>query len=371
MQIRTWVVSFSLIVINTTCICQVITKSDLLDRSRNYYSKLNIFSVNILEKLKPPVAEDTTVSRFRCFIDNVSDNKLFLPSTKNNGILILGSEEYWVDLDSNIYRYTKTKDRKYTSYKKRYQFYPFVKVLDFFGRLRNINLSLTEIDSAFVLSNDSYLCEFRKSDFSIKRFVKFGYENKYKASWYEETNFSECVDNDSKTKELLTKTIEVVSSNANEKEYWVKKSHAAPITFGRSVFLNGNLSISNKGQFEIENKIIFLDFFYANCIPCYKSHPLVNELYEKRDSNFIVIGVDPDLSDTLHIDQFLERFKIKHPVIIGYDAVALSQLPGVVNGYPTFLLIDTDGKILEYHNGHSEKFLRSIEKKYLSNKKTK
>src|SRR4030095_5198526 len=106
----------------------------------------------------------------------------------------------------------------------------------------------------------------------------------------------------------------------------------------------------------------------SSCIPCYKSHPLVNKLYEDRDSNFLIIGIDPVLSDTLHINQFLERFNITHPVIIGEDAFQISQIPGVVNGYPTFLVIDIDGKVLEYWNGHSEKFLRDIEKKYLNKK---
>ena len=75
------------------------------------------------------------------------------------------------------------------------------------------------------------------------------------------------------------------------------------------------------------------------------------------------------LSDTLHIQQFLDRFSIKHPVVIGEDALKISRIPGVVSGYPTFLVIDLDGKVLEYKNGHSEKFIKDIERKYLNKKK--
>ncbi len=212
------------------------------------------------------------------------------------------------------------------------------------------------------------MCEFKKSNFSVKRFTEFGYDKKYKSSWYKETNFSECIENDTLTETYINKAIEIVSSGDNE-EYWTERKPVAPISFDRSILSKKNLRIVNGNVESFDNKIIFLDFFYSSCIPCYKSHPLINKLYENRDSNFIVIGIDPMLSDTLHINQFLERFNIKHPVLIGEYAFQISQIPNVVNGYPTFLVIDEDGKVLEYHNRHSEKFLRDIEKKYL-NKKT-
>lgn len=346
--------------------CQITSKNEVLKASKSYYESLKIFSVNVLEKLRPPIAEDTSISRVRCFVNNQANGKLFLWPKKNYGTFIMGLKEYSIDLDSNIYKYTKTKDRKYTAYKI-YQYYPFVEIVEFFDRLSNKSLSFTETDTEFILSNNSYLCEFRKIDFSIKRFAEFGYEKKYKGSWYKETNFSKCVENDTLAASYINKAVEIVSSGDNE-EYWTKKKHVVPISFDRSILNKRNLRIVNNNGESFDNKIIFLDFFYSSCIPCYKSHPLVNKLYENRDSNFLIIGIDPVLSDTLHINQFLERFNITHPVIIGEDAFQISQIPGVVNGYPTFLVIDIDGKVLKYWNGHSEKFLRDIEKKYLNKK---
>jgi len=366
MQIKKCVIIFNLVIYSTTCFCQVKNKAELLDRARNYYSNLKIFSVNILEKFKPPVAEDTSISRDRCIINNQANEKLFLFPDKNSGIFIMGIKEYWIDLDSNIYRYTKGKDRKHTAYNTRYQFFPFVEIVEFFDRLNNKSLSFAETDTEFILRNNSYLCEFRKIDFSIKRFAKFGYEKKYKGSWYEETNFSECVESDTLAASYINKAVEIVSLSDNEREYWTKKKYSAPATFDRSILNKKNMRIVNNNGESFDKRIIFLDFFYASCIPCYKSHPLVNKLHENSDSNFLVIGVDPDLSDTLHIDQFLERFGIKHPVIIGEDALQISRIPGVVHGYPTFLVIDKNGEVLEYKNGHSEKFLRDIGKKYLN-----
>ena len=360
----------AVVFISNFCFCQINNKSQVINASRNYYRGLKIFSIDVLEKSKPPVAEDTALARFRCLIDNENGIMLFLTSKKNYGILIREAKEYSIDLDSNIYRFTREKDRKFTSYNKRYKFYPFVKIAEFFDKLSSRTLSLTETDMEYVLSNDSYLCEFRKSDFSIKRFVEFGYERKYKGNWYEETNFGECIRNNTVAVNFLEKAVEVVSLTENEKEYWSKKKQIAPTTFDRSVFAKADLRVANYKEAFIEKEFIFLDFFYSSCIPCYKSHPLVNRLHANRDSNFLVIGVDPMLSDTLHIQDFLTRFEIKHPVVIGQDALQISRIPGVVNGYPTFLLIDKNGNILEYQNGHSEKFLRGIEKKYLSKKKT-
>jgi thiol-disulfide isomerase/thioredoxin len=370
MQIEKCIIIFTLAIYNVTCFCQVKNKTELLERSKNYYNNLKVFSVNTLGKVKPPVAEDTSISRDRCIINNQTKEKLFLLPNKNYGIFIRGIKEYWVDLDSSIYRYTKGKDRQYTAYNRTYQFYPFVEIGEFFDRLNNKNLSFAETDKEFILSNSSYLCEFRKNNFSIKRVAEFGYDKKYKSSWYKETNFSECVENDTLAASYINTAVDIVSLANNEKEYWSKEKHIAPTTFDRSIFDNNNLNAVNYKGVVIKNKVIFLDFFYSSCIPCYKSHPLVNKLYENRDSNFLVVGIDPMLSDTLHIQQFLTRFDIKHPVIIGQDALEISRMPGIVNGYPTFLVVDLNGKVLEYWNGHSESFLKGIERKYL-NKKSK
>jgi len=282
-------------------------------------------------------------------------------------MFISQSNEYVIDLEKKSYIYTRNKDRKHTAYNKTHRFYPFVEVNEFFNRIVNKKLSTSETNTEYILSNDSYIYEFRKSDYSIKRFAKFGYDKKYKGSWYEETNFSECAENDTLAAEYISKAVEIISLNDNE-QFLSEKKHTAPVMFDRSVFNKKDLRIVNGNIENIDKMIIFIDFFYSSCIPCYKSHPLVNKLYENRDNNFMVIGVDPMLSDTLHIQQFLERFNIRHPVVIGHDALQISRIPGIVNGYPTFLLIDINGKVLEYRNGHSEKFLRDIEKIYLNKK---
>jgi len=356
-----------ILTIPTSLFCQDINKEKLIVASEKYYQGLQIFSINIVEKIKPSISEDTAISRFRCLINNLKSSKLFLPSKKDIGILIVGSKEYLVNLDENRYDATKEKDRKYTAYNKRYRFYPYVETSNFFNRIKKENLTFSETETVYILGGSSYRYEFNKTNYSLKKVIEQGYDKKYNGGWYKETDFDPCVENDSLAESYVDRAIEIISQNNNEVVFTGEK-HEAPKIFDRSILNKKNLRIVNNNGESFDNKIIFLDFFYSSCIPCYKSHPLVNELYENRDSNFIVIGIDPVLSDTLHINQFLERFNIKHSVIIGEDAFQISQIPAVVNGYPTFLVIDVDGKVLEYRNGHSEKFLRDIEKKYLNKK---
>ena len=357
-------VAFLFVLVGQTNYCQINSKSEILKASRLYYESLKIFSVIVVEKFKPPVSEDTSIARHRCVINRTSGDKLFLGSKSNKGMFISNQNEFLIDLDENSYQQVKNKDRRFTAYSKLHQFYPFVDVGDFFSRISNRSLWISETSTEYILSNNSYLCEFRKSDFSIKRFAKSGFEKKYNGSWYEETSFSECTISDTLTENYIGDAKEIISFGENEKHV-VEKKHISAMFFDRSFFRN-DLKIANKEIGDISNKIIFLDFFYSSCIPCYKSHPLVNKLHENSDSNFIVIGVDPMLSDTLHIQQFLDRFDIKHPVVIGEDALKLSRIPGIVSGYPTFLIVDLHGKVLEYKNGHSEKFLKDIERKYLN-----
>lgn len=369
MKVQSILVAFLFLLLGQGNYCQINSKSEILKASKLYYESLRIFSVMVVEKFKPPVAEDTSISKHRCLINRLSGDKLFLGTRINKGMFIRNQNEILIDLDEKSYQHIKNKDRRFTAYSKLHQFYPFVDVDDFFSRISNKNLSIRETATEYILSNNSYLCEFRKSDFSIKRFANFGFEKKFNGSWYEETNFSECAENDSIAATYIDKAVEIVLSNENEEAYGKEKKHAAPKTFDRTILSKPDMRIVNYLPGNINNKIIFIDFFYSSCIPCYKSHPLVNKLHENSDSNFIVIGVDPMLSDTLHIQQFLDRFSIKHPVVIGEDALKISRIPGVVSGYPTFLVIDLDGKVLEYKNGHSEKFLKDIERKYLNKKK--
>ncbi len=361
--------SFAFAVMLTTItvpsFCQGINKEKLIEFSEEYYLGLQIFSVNTLEKIKPPIGEDTTISQFRCLINNIRGSKLFLPSKRDIGILIVDSKEYLVNLEESNYNVTKKKEQKYTAYNKRYQFYPYVETSKFFKKIKRVNLSFAENDTLYILSNESYRYEFDKVNFSLKKMIERGYDKKFNSSWYKETGFSSCAENDSLAQLYLDRAIKIVSGN-NDNLNLANEKHGVPKVFERTIFDKVNLRIVNGIVGNMKNKILFLDFFYSSCIPCYKSHPLINRLHDNRDSNFLVIGIDPVLSDTLHIDQFLKRFEIKHPVIIGQDALEISRIPGVVNGYPTFLLIDIDGKVLEYQNGHSEKFLKDIEKKYLS-----
>ena len=352
----------------TSSFSQSRNKQQILDASEKYYLRLQVFSINILEKIKPSISVDTTISKFRCFINNLKLIKIFLPSKKDMGILVIGHKEYLINLDESKFDIIREKDRKYTAYHKRYRLYPYVERIDFFSKLRKENLSVSESDAMYLLTGTSSRYEFDKTDYSLKKVIEYGYDKKYNSEWYKETNFSSCVENDSLCESYVERAIDIISKDKRESSF-ASEMHIVPKTFDRSILNEKRLRIINDSITNLRDKIIFLDFFYSSCIPCYKSHPLVNGLHENSDSNFIVIGVDPMLSDTLHINQFLERFNIKHPVIIGNDALEISRLPGVVNGYPTFLVIDKDGKVLEYQNGHSEKFLREIERKYLNKKK--
>lgn len=91
-------------------------------------------------------------------------------------------------------------------------------------------------------------------------------------------------------------------------------------------------------------KFVLLDFWGPWCKPCLKASPELKALSDKFHSSFQLIGVASD-KDSLNIISFLKDKKINYPNVFEPLEGSISQ-QFAVRGYPTFILIDPDGKII-------------------------
>lgn len=104
---------------------------------------------------------------------------------------------------------------------------------------------------------------------------------------------------------------------------------------------------------DLKGKIVLLDFWTYCCINCMHILPDLEKLEKKYPNELVVIGVHSAKfnaeKDSKNIREAILRYHIKHPVINDanhrlWDAYA-------VNSWPTFRLIDPEGKLVLGRSG--------------------
>ena len=116
---------------------------------------------------------------------------------------------------------------------------------------------------------------------------------------------------------------------------------------------------------ELYGKIVLLDFWTSCCINCMHVLPDLKRLEEKYADELVVIGVHAGKfsseKETQNIRQAVLRYGITHPVVNDPNGVVRRQYG--VRAWPSFALIDPEGKIVGMHAGERifELFDRYIE----------
>jgi len=112
---------------------------------------------------------------------------------------------------------------------------------------------------------------------------------------------------------------------------------------------NDSVFIPEKG------KITILDFWYTSCMPCAKSIPDLNKVYEKYKSQIQVYGVNPfpeDMEKPEKVTAFLKRTPINYPIVVANGDDDLGHLK--ISGFPTIYVVDENGKLVFQKMGYNE-----------------
>ena len=100
--------------------------------------------------------------------------------------------------------------------------------------------------------------------------------------------------------------------------------------FAQTPSLNSVLQQAKK-----ENKLIFVDCYFTGCIPCAQMDEDVfpNKLVKaEMDKNFLILKVD------IFKDKLGDTLKVQH----------------ILNGFPTFLVLNSDGKLISSSSGYKD-----------------
>ena len=91
------------------------------------------------------------------------------------------------------------------------------------------------------------------------------------------------------------------------------------------------------------NKVVVLKFWFTTCVPCISGIPKLNKLVEKYKYNEDVLFIAPALDNKAVITKFLSYYPFDFS--IAYNAIDVAKIFNPNGIYPTYVIIDKNGKI--------------------------
>lgn len=128
--------------------------------------------------------------------------------------------------------------------------------------------------------------------------------------------------------------------NAKQTEAIGKPFPLFNASFQNHLFSNQNL----------KGKIVFINFWFAECAPCIAEMDALNELFEKLKLNKDVEFISFTYETPATIKKLKTKYKIKYKVfsLTLQDCYRLNQN----NGFPTSIILDKTGTIRFLKNGN-------------------
>jgi thiol-disulfide isomerase/thioredoxin len=103
---------------------------------------------------------------------------------------------------------------------------------------------------------------------------------------------------------------------------------------------------------DLATRPTLVSFFFAACVPCIREAPVLNA-FAARHPEINVLAMTPDPPEVAR--KFVAQRGFRWPVIASADAYVQSLH---VRGYPTWLLVAPDGRILSRDTGLDEAALQ-------------
>ncbi len=145
-------------------------------------------------------------------------------------------------------------------------------------------------------------------------------------------------------------------ANQTQEKQRIAEGTASPSW--RAKTLNGQ----SIGSEQLKGKYVLLDFWGSWCGPCIEQIPKLNKAYSKfKDTNFEIIGFAYDNRSTL--EKAVEAHDISWPQIVDLKGHYNSEFN--VYGYPTYYLINPNGKIVATDEELGNQNIVQLLEKYL------
>jgi thiol-disulfide isomerase/thioredoxin len=128
-----------------------------------------------------------------------------------------------------------------------------------------------------------------------------------------------------------------------------------------------NLADRDVSLNDLKGKYLLLDFWGSWCSWCARDFPKMKEYYAKYRQKVEIVGIDCGDSDEVWRkavkDRALEWTQLYNPQNADAPEKDLTQLYEV-EGFPTKILIDPDGKIIHVFSGHSDELYIKLDEMF-------
>ena len=104
---------------------------------------------------------------------------------------------------------------------------------------------------------------------------------------------------------------------------------------------------------QYRGKVVYVDFWASWCAPCKKSFPWMQEIqnrYQSMGLQILAVNVDENPADAAH---FLKQFDVNFKIINDPTGKLAQQY--AIQGMPTALLFNADGKLVSKHVGFNNR----------------
>jgi thiol-disulfide isomerase/thioredoxin len=100
---------------------------------------------------------------------------------------------------------------------------------------------------------------------------------------------------------------------------------------------------------ELKGKVIVINFWFINCLPCRQEIPELNEVVKEYKDSTNVVFIAIALDEKSDLKDFLEKKPFDYSIVP--DGRSISDIYGV-KSYPTHLIIDKEGKVYFHTSGY-------------------
>lgn len=110
---------------------------------------------------------------------------------------------------------------------------------------------------------------------------------------------------------------------------------------------------------DFKGKVILVNFWATWCGPCRAEIPDLVGLQNKYKDRLQIIGLDVEDDDPDAIKNFIAEFGINYPVAVATAEIRIKY--GGIPALPTSFVLDTEGRIVQKHEGLRDPVLYEVE----------
>ncbi|HYG61866.1 MAG TPA: TlpA disulfide reductase family protein [Thermoanaerobaculia bacterium] len=111
---------------------------------------------------------------------------------------------------------------------------------------------------------------------------------------------------------------------------------------------------------DLRGKVVLLDFWATWCVPCLQATPHLKSLAASlAKDNFMILGISVD-DDGQRLQSYVAKEKIGWPQYWDRSKM-LTYRTFQISTFPTYLVVDPEGKVVYQSRGWSDKVLKDLE----------